>query len=100
MAVKCPNEEKVLRIERIVYGSSGKNGLLEDTIRLDENVKALVETTEKLATTVSALVKFMSEMKVSEEERKSYRIKTQWLIALFVTVILGLLTTLIAIIIK
>ena len=85
---ECPHTKRISNIEKALYGNE-RTGLIESVSRLDENVKTLINTDQQLTTTVSALVRFVSEVKGEAKERKELKIKIRWLVTIFVTLIIA-----------
>ena len=95
MVHKCKYEEKIKDLEKAVFGN-GQPGLKDRYIRLDTNVEALTESSDKLATTVSALVRFMSEIKGAHKMRTTI----SWLIGIIITLGLAYIGTVLTIAVK
>lgn len=93
--IKLMNADtKIERIEKTLYGN-GKPGLIETITRLDENVKILVATDSQLTTTVSALVKFMTDIQATEKAKKDMKANTRWLIGILVSINLALIAVIV-----
>ncbi len=88
----CINIKRLDDLEKTVFGN-GKPGLKEMFIRQDESIKSLNENTDKLATSVSALVKFMSEIRGANKMRTTIT----WLIGIIITLGLAYIGTVVTI---
>jgi hypothetical protein len=87
--------EKVSKIEKALY-DNGQKGLITTSIKLNESVTHLTETTSNLATAVSGLVRFKDETIGGIKAKERIKINQRWVIGILITAILGLVTTIIA----
>ena len=84
MPHECLYTKEIEAMMKTLYGN-GQPGLIETSIRTDENLKQLTEITEKLATGVNGLLKFMNETK----GRDRGKTVVYWLIGLLITSVIG-----------
>ena len=89
---QCNKESDIDLIKKELFGN-GKPGMKESFIRMDENIKALTDTSHNLATAVSGLTKFMNE---TEGQKSTQR----WLIGIILTITTFFGGTIITLLIK
>ena len=77
--------EKLNIVYKEVMGN-GKEGLAKSSIRLQETVNTLTESTKALSTNVSGLHKFQTEIETAIRENEKFKSNKKWYIRTIIAV--------------
>lgn len=77
-------ETKINSLDEII----NKNGIRDAVIRLDEKYNSLDENTRNIAKSISALVRFQTEIKTEKKVQDKSGNKIKWLIGIIITLLI------------
>ena len=91
MEHECKHEAEIINLLKWVDGN-GKPGLREQVTRMGEHLSVIEITMSDLATNVSALVKFQTEMVTLVDIKRKASLNAWQRTSIIITAILGLAT--------